>query len=90
MVKEMYTQDIKRNIQRGGVNYRHHQTFDTRPAADFAAHYAVKGTGCDTLVLPEAITKPQSRIEKLVLGTVPVQHVYHVYVADAHRTGRRR
>lgn len=88
MVKEMY--NIKRNIKRGGVNYRHHGTFDARPAADFAAHYAVKGTGCDTLILPEAITKPQSLIEKLVLGTVPMYHVYHVYLADGQRTGGRR
>lgn len=85
MAKEVYLRP-KQVIKRDGVNHRYHQTFDTRPAADFAAHYAVKGTGCDTLVVPEAITKPQTWIEKLVLGTVPVQHVYHVYLADGRRT----
>jgi hypothetical protein len=89
MTKAQYLRP-ERTIKRGKATYRYHQSFDTRPAADFAAHYAVKGTGCDYHIVTEAITKPQSRIEKLVLGTVPVQHVYHTYLADGHRTGGRR
>lgn len=84
MKKEVYLRP-KRSIKRGRKTYYYHQTLETRFAADNAAHYAWKGTGCDTLVIPEAITKKQTMLEKLVLGNVPVQHVYHMYMANACR-----
>ena len=75
----------KQVIKRGRKTYHYDGTFETRYAADFATHYAWKGTGCDTLIIPEAITKKQTMLEKLVLGKVPVQHVYHAYVTQYAR-----